>query len=154
MYFTIVQIQHPEEDIMAQTVNIDKNYFSYDGKHLTIFKKYAFVENENFWVVPTFLGINAEVPAEKIAIDFEVVIQQDIDEGKSDQINHIHTSVQLALCLFCEGVIKEENIITAEENSEYILFKDVKFKNGTFDVRAYNENKYDRATINSDGNVV
>jgi len=135
---------------MAQTnKNLDLN-----GKYLTIFGKTGWKVSETTWCIPSIFGINAEIDAEETASGFEKLIQQDKDGGDFKKIDHIHTSIVLGICLFCEGVISSQMVEKAEITDEYISFPNVEFKNGTFPVRIYKKNKHDRATIDSSGNVV
>jgi hypothetical protein len=81
----------------------------------------AYYKRGENWVVPTDLGIHAEVsPATDNLKDVEQCIVVDRKAGKADQINHVLINSCTASLAYLEGTIPKEAFEKAEETEDYI----------------------------------
>jgi len=121
---------------------------------ISIFGENYFKSGEN-WVVPTDLGIHAEVsPALDNLKGIVQCVEGDKKAKKSDQIDHVRINNRTASLAYLEGLISKEVFENVEETEEYIQIT-LDLAGGQYPVRIYPENsKVVEGTYTKDGEIV
>jgi hypothetical protein len=138
---------------------IEKGGMILEGSKLSIFGDWG-MSNGETWLVPCFGPTGKVVKINPIAVSFsvEALLNEDIQNGVDDRINHIEVDTHTAIMLFLEKRITRADIEAADADDSYVIFPPLTFntKKGAmiFPIVVAIDAEYAIATIDANGEIV
>jgi len=135
-----------------------KDGLELDGNVLSLFNSKGFVDGKS-WIMNVFLGAFVEVEPMLASPEIINIINDDIENGDFEKIDHIIVGSNVGLRLFLEGKISNADIRKAETDNKTITFRSIKFHRTSkgkisFDVVVVKDLEFDYATVDVAGNVI